>query len=121
MKGVTRSTNRSPEPSGIARLVAAERVWAERLAQARVRAEAIVSAAREDARFESDRAGDVSSLVGERQTELAAHRDGQLQAARDELRQRRECYAAVSEETIARLAREITDSMPWFAPWVESS
>ena len=114
MKALARDTTQRSEPSGITRLVAAERVWAERVTEARARAEAIVNAAREDARREIDRAGDLSALVAQRQRELTAHREPQLHAAQKELRQRRDCYSAASDETIARLARKLTALMPWF-------
>ena len=114
MKALVREISQQSEQSGIARLVAAERVWAARVAEARARADAIVNAAREDARREVDRAGDLAALVAGRQRELAAQREPQLRAARDELRQRRDCYSAASDETIARLAGKLTELMPWF-------
>lgn len=111
---VARGTSQQSEQSGIGRLVAAERVWAERVTEARARAKAIVDAARLDARREVDRASDLTALVAQRQREHGARREPQLRAAREELRQRRDCYSAASDETIARLARKLTALMPWF-------
>lgn len=119
MSTLARDAGEQSEQSGIAKLVAAEQAWTARLAEARSRAEAIVAAARNEALREADHADELSGLIAARRQQLTLQQEQEVQLARDELRKRCQRYSAASEETIARLACDITRSMPWFSAGAE--
>lgn len=106
----------APGPTGMARIVEAERDWAARVAAVRQEIAAAVEQARVGAAAaEADAERALPALIAARRAELEREIETAAREAEAALEAQTAIFAEAPDATVKRLADAIVGSIPWFA------